>query len=622
MPLERKTNKCECESEYVLTPKLQYAACLRVLTRQVSTTAPTRLLLGQTECMPRRARVRVWCTIRSLYDRDTGFGTRRRRTDARGPGEESRTRRTRCFHSLCHNQDPRQNNSQTARNLHRSVRLKRREARQAIDRSVATAATFTNDKLTADGKKGRLYLLMEAPRSLSDLPIDSSGVRLPAAYSPAHFPTVAMAEPMGGDEVPPATQSVGEAEAPVVLYTPQEADQRPWDGLGPPADPCTFERPRFDRGRRDQVLCYIPATQSYERLDRVLFRDEPMSGVVRRQGGRCIESAYYPVPHKKPIHTIMGHVEICCVLQRSRLGGDDDEDDEDSRGSEDDYGEDDDDDEVCFELTDRLVAVKVNFDSKMRELRNRHAEDPLKEIAAMQLVGDANPHVLGCSEVLYDPGNQTLNIVMRFCRSGDLFQRLQESQASADDGPPGLPEGQARYWFRQIMRGVKALHAQGICHRDLSPENIMLDEDESIIIDLGMCLRVPYLETEQQRRCLIKPQGACGKLPYMSPEIYRNRSPFDGAAADVWTTGTILFCMLTGNRSYQRAHASDPQFYWMTRDLNQLLTDWQIQVSPEGFHLLQNILQVNPRLRLTIDEVLAHPWFRFPDERPVAPMEF
>jgi serine/threonine protein kinase len=421
--------------------------------------------------------------------------------------------------------------------------------------------------------------------------------------------------------VPPANRAVFETEGvpPTVLYTPQEADQRPWDSLGPPSDPLTFDRPRFDRGRRDQVLCYIPSTQSYERLDRVLFRDEAMSG-VRRVGGRRIESAYYPVPYKKAVNTIMGHVEFCFVLQRSRLGGDDDDDD--SRGSEEDFGEEDDDDEVCFELTDRLVAVKVNFDSKMRELRNRHAEDPLKEIAAMQLIGDSNPHVLGCSEVLYDPGNQTLNIVMRFCQSGDLFQRLQESQASADDGPPGLPEGQARYWFRQIMRGVKALHEQGICHRDLSPENIMLDEDESIIIDLGMCLRVPYDEKEQQRRCLIKPQGACGKLPYMSPEIYRNRSPFDGAAADVWTTGTILFCMVTGNRSYQRAHASDPQFYWMTRDLNQLLTDWGIQLSPEGFHLLQNILQVNPRLRLTIDEVLDHPWFRFPDERPLAPMEF
>ena len=236
----------------------------------------------------------------------------------------------------------------------------------------------------------------------------------------------------------------------------------------------------------------------------------------------------------------------------------------------------------------------------------------------MQLIGDETPHVLGCSEVLYDPGNQTLNIVMRYCQSGDLFQRLQEWQG-LDDSPPGMPEAQARFFFRQIMTGVRSLHEKGICHRDLSPENVMLDGDDSIIIDLGMCLRVPY---KNGRRCLISPQGACGKLPYMSPEIYRNRSPFDGAVADVWTAGTILFCMVTGNRSYQRPHASDPQFYWMTRDLNQLLSDWQISLSPEGLHLLQNMLQVNPRLRLTIEEVFAHPWFSFPDERPVADMAF
>ena len=60
----------------------------------------------------------------------------------------------------------------------------------------------------------------------------------------------------------------------------------------------------------------------------------------------------------------------------------------------------------------------------------------------------------------------------------------------------------------------------------------------------------------------------------------------------------------------------------MSRDVKQLLTDWQIHLSPEGLHLLQNMLQVNPRLRLTIDEVLNHPWFSFPDERPPAEMEF
>uniref|UniRef100_A0A7S3KZ94 Protein kinase domain-containing protein n=1 Tax=Amphora coffeiformis TaxID=265554 RepID=A0A7S3KZ94_9STRA len=451
-------------------------------------------------------------------------------------------------------------------------------------------------------------------RSYSDPSTINSGIQLPTAAPAARLPTVDMTDTIGAAAaVPPASPSVFEVPVPappsMALRTPQETDQRPWDTLGPPSAPLDFNRPSFQRGRRDHVLCYIPETESYERLERVLFRDENEPG--RRSG---MEYAYYPVPYKRPIKTIMGHVEICRVLQRSRIVHDEDS----SRGSEDDYV-DDDDDEVCFELTRRNVAVKVNFDSKMRELRHKHAEDPIKEIAAMQLIGDNTPHVLGCSEVLYDPGNQTLNIVMRFCQSGDLFQRLQESQS--DEGPPGMPEPNARFFFRQIMHGLRGLHEKGICHRDLSPENVMLDEDESIIIDLGMCLRVPYRDG---RRCLISPQGACGKLPYMSPEIYRNRSPFDGNAADVWTAGTILFCMLTGNRSYQRPHSSDPQFYWMTRDINQLLTDWQIQLTPEGLHLLQNMLQVNPRLRLTIDEVLNHPWFMAPDERPVSThdMEF
>jgi hypothetical protein len=37
-----------------------------------------------------------------------------------------------------------------------------------------------------------------------------------------------------------------------------------------------------------------------------------------------------------------------------------------------------------------------------------------------------------------------------------------------------------------------------------------------------------------------------------SPEVFKNREPFNGELVDVWTLGTILFCMLTGNRSYQQ----------------------------------------------------------------------
>ena len=315
----------------------------------------------------------------------------------------------------------------------------------------------------------------------------------------------------------------------------------------------------------------------------------------------------------------MGH-ERC-----RRHNDDDDNDDTDDSSCE--GMMDDEDDEIVFQWTNRNVAVKVNYADRMDRLRDRHAENPLQEISAMQLLGTDPVHVLGAQEVLFD--GQNLNIVMRFCDNGDLFQLLQDRQNKPGHPTPGLSEGEARFWFRQLIMGVVFLHSKGICHRDLSPENVMVDGLEGLIIDLGMCLRVPYVDPQhvdrftdvrgsggRTPRCFFRPQGPCGKLPYMSPEIYSNRHPFDGAAADVWTSGTILFCMITGNRSYQRPHLSDPQFYWMSQGLRQLLNDWNVTLSETGIQMLEGMLHTNPRLRLTLDEVVHHAWFDEPDEPP------
>jgi len=382
---------------------------------------------------------------------------------------------------------------------------------------------------------------------------------------------------------------------------------RPLDSLAPPADPVPFPQARYHHGKRASVLCYNPKTDKHQVVENVLLRDESRSLAQ----GPISDEAYWKVPFKKPIKTIMGHVEICVVLERCRRSNDE----EDGSDCEESEGEDD----VVFQWTSRYVAIKVNNCRRIESLKNKHAEDPLKEIAAMQLIGESHPHVLGCRQVLYDGHN--INVIMRYCNSGDLFQLLQDSQDSAR---PGISEDEARAWFRQIISGVHHLHSIGICHRDLSPENVMMDKEAgTLIIDMGMCLRVPYVSSDtsvptdkmtatgsggQLRRCWLRPQGACGKLPYMAPEVYASQIPFDSAAIDVWTTGTILFCMLSGNRSYQRPESSDPQFYWMTKGLGQLLNDWDVRLSPEGLDLLQNMLQVEPRLRLTLEEVLAHPW--------------
>lgn len=204
---------------------------------------------------------------------------------------------------------------------------------------------------------------------------------------------------------------------------------------------------------------------------------------------------------------------------------------------------------IVWEITNEHVAIKQVEWRRVHAMRGRLLEDPIKEIAAMQLIGNNHPNVLGSMEVLQD--QEHLYSVMPFCRGGDLFgvvlevaEKRQSNEES--EGAGGMSEPVARYWFRQLLFGLHYLQSRGICHRDLSLENILVDVNHCLIIDMGMCLRVPYhcpgepegravdVEHGTDRR-LIVPMGTCGKKNYMSPEIFANCDNFDGFAVDLWS---------------------------------------------------------------------------------------
>ena len=151
----------------------------------------------------------------------------------------------------------------------------------------------------------------------------------------------------------------------------------------------------------------------------------------------------------------------------------------------------------------------------------------------------------------------------------------------------------------------------GVCHRDLSLENVLVAEDNCLIIDMGMCLRVPY--NDPSRRCitdvrrgdptrrLMKPQGVCGKHNYMSPEIFLNTAAFDGFAIDLWAAGVILYIMLTGFPPYDQANRTDQRFDLIVNgSLMRQLKSWGINLSEDAGDLMQSMLQLDPRERLTL----------------------
>jgi Protein kinase domain len=245
--------------------------------------------------------------------------------------------------------------------------------------------------------------------------------------------------------------------------------------------------------------------------------------------------------------------------------------------------------------------------------------------------------------------------IMPYCNGGELFELLNVNDR--------FTEPEARYWMKQVLNGIECLQHAGICHRDMSLENLLVHESGVLIIDMGMCLRIPcqaeqnthhtqHLSTSfgnmniisstdtndklpavvntntssvattvdphhfptvpsvrNLRRYMLKPQGTCGKWHYMSPEIHNNTVPFDGYAVDMWAAGVILFLMLTGFPPWDRPSPTDERFKYMSAGyLVQMLTEWEIGLSPDAMDLLQRMMFVDPKDRLSLDQVHAHPW--------------
>jgi len=94
------------------------------------------------------------------------------------------------------------------------------------------------------------------------------------------------------------------------------------------------------------------------------------------------------------------------------------------------------------------VAMKKVEWAKVHQARGRLLEDPVKEIAAMQYIGNDHPHVLGSSVVLQD--DEFIYSFMTYAKGGDLFG-VVVSETEQRGGEGGMSEPSARYWFRQIL---------------------------------------------------------------------------------------------------------------------------------------------------------------------------
>ncbi|CAN0401841.1 unnamed protein product, partial [Ascophyllum nodosum] len=249
----------------------------------------------------------------------------------------------------------------------------------------------------------------------------------------------------------------------------------------------------------------------------------------------------------------------------------------------------------------KYFAIKEMSTQKIRETRRRLYEDPLREVSVLQhLSREEHVNVLQCTEALRD--QEGIYIVTPFF-GGELFDVLTEKGRFSEE--------EARPLFRQVLDALLHLKRHGVCHRDVSLENLLLDEANRVkLIDFGLALRIP--QTADGRARVLPPQGACGKQNYISPEVLMNAGSFDGFAVDVWACGVLFFILLTGVPPFELALPSQDQrchLVAVEEKLGDLLSIWKMPLSAEVIDMIQSCLIYEPQRRPSLEDLRRHPWF-------------
>ena len=131
-------------------------------------------------------------------------------------------------------------------------------------------------------------------------------------------------------------------------------------------------------------------------------------------------------------------------------------------------------------------------------------------------------------------------LVEEVIAKGELFDWVSET------GP--FAEPFVRYYAKQMLSGINYIHNQGVAHRDLKCENIMLDEHLNIkIVDFG------FAANAEGRDASGKNNTYCGTLSYMAPEIHEGR-PYRGSEVDLFALSIIIFMLFAGHRPFDEAN--------------------------------------------------------------------
>ncbi|CAL8111834.1 unnamed protein product [Orchesella dallaii] len=230
-------------------------------------------------------------------------------------------------------------------------------------------------------------------------------------------------------------------------------------------------------------------------------------------------------------------------------------------------------------ITNSKVAIKIIDKTK---LTPDNLKKIFREIHIMRKL--KHPHIIRLYQVMET--EQIIYLVTEYASRGEIFDHLVMNGRMHED--------EARRIFKQILNAVSYLHVNGIVHRDLKAENLLLDVNNNIkLADFGF-------SNEYQEGSLLNTW--CGSPPYAAPELFEGKS-YDGPKTDIWSLGVVLYVLVCGALPFDGS---------TLHSLRNRVVGGKFRIpffmSNDCEHLIRHMLVVEPSKRLTIQQILAHRW--------------
>ncbi|KAG1047876.1 hypothetical protein G6F43_009701 [Rhizopus delemar] len=238
----------------------------------------------------------------------------------------------------------------------------------------------------------------------------------------------------------------------------------------------------------------------------------------------------------------------------------------------------------------KVVAMKIYKKKDRGESEREYDKRMASEFCISKTL--QHQHVVQVYDLLKDKRGRWCT-VMEYCAGGDLLSILHQFD---------LTDNEIDCLFKQLLIGLNHIHASGVAHRDIKPDNLILTTDGLLkIADFGVAdvIQSCFDSTPSYSR------GKCGSEPYWSPEMFSS-TEYDARALDVWSCAVTWHIMLYRRIPFLVASEKDPNYV----DFLETQKDWLplSKCSEQEKECLFGMFDPNPDTRWTIEDCLRSDW--------------